>query len=40
MNDHIECDEYMYDRMIRGYTALEKAFGHPLPSFSFAVAPH
>ncbi len=39
MNFHFESDEYVYYRMIRGYSAEEKVFGHPLPSFSFAVVP-
>ena len=39
MNVHFESDEYICYRMIRGYNAQEKVFGHPLPSFSFAVVP-
>ena len=39
MNVHFESDEYVCYGMIRGYNDEEKVFGHPLPSFSFAVVP-
>lgn len=35
MNVHFESDEYVYYRMIRGYDAHEKVFGHPPSLFLF-----